>query len=104
MTLSELRKGLPFKLIARHVKSHQDVERDFVDLTRPEQLNVLADHRATAALDKLRAEGKTTAGCLSEYAKDDTAPRLTSTLTATQWRLFPICTAVRSEDRGVTGF
>jgi hypothetical protein len=55
MTLSEVQKGLPFKLISRHVKSHQDDERDFEDLTRPEQLNVLADRCATAALDKLRA-------------------------------------------------
>jgi hypothetical protein len=35
-------------------------EADFADLTRPEQLNVLADHGATAALDKLRAARKTT--------------------------------------------
>jgi hypothetical protein len=44
-TLSEVRKGLPFKLISQHVKSQQDDERDF---PRPKQLNVLADHRATA--------------------------------------------------------
>ena len=61
MTLSEVRKGLPFKLSSRYVKSHQDDEREFEDLTRPEQLNVLADRCATAALDKLRAAGKTTA-------------------------------------------
>jgi hypothetical protein len=60
-TLSEVRKGLSFKLISRHVKSHQDDERDFEDLTRPEQRDVLADRHATAALDKLRAAGKTTA-------------------------------------------
>jgi hypothetical protein len=54
MTLSEVREGLPFQLISKHVKSHQDKERAFADLTRPEQLNVLADHGATAALD-LRA-------------------------------------------------
>jgi hypothetical protein len=35
MTLSELREGLPFQLISRHVKSHQDDKRDFADLTRP---------------------------------------------------------------------
>jgi hypothetical protein len=50
MTLS-VREGLPFQLISKHVKSHQ--ERAFADLTRPEQLNVLADHGATAALDDL---------------------------------------------------
>jgi hypothetical protein len=36
MTLSEVRKELPFKLISRHVKSHQDDQRDFEDLTRTE--------------------------------------------------------------------
>jgi hypothetical protein len=36
MTLSEVREELPFKLISRHVKSHQDDERGFDDLTRPE--------------------------------------------------------------------
>jgi hypothetical protein len=61
MTRSEVREGLPFKLISRHVKSHKDDELHFADLTRPEQLNVLADHRATAALDTLRAAGMTTA-------------------------------------------
>jgi hypothetical protein len=47
MTLSEVREGLPFKLISRHVKSHQDENRVFADL------NVLADHRATATLTKV---------------------------------------------------
>jgi hypothetical protein len=61
MTLGEIRKGLPFKLTSQHVKSHQDDKRHFDDLTRPEQLKVLADRRATAALDKLRAAGKSTA-------------------------------------------
>jgi hypothetical protein len=55
MTLSEVRKGLPFELISQHVESHQDKERDYDDLTRPEQLNVLADRCATAALDQLCA-------------------------------------------------
>jgi hypothetical protein len=58
MTLAEVRGGLPFQLISRHVKSHQDEKRDFADLTRPEQLNVLADYRATAAFDELRAARK----------------------------------------------
>jgi hypothetical protein len=39
--------------------SHQDDDRAFADLTTPEQLNVLADHRATAALDELRTAGQT---------------------------------------------
>jgi hypothetical protein len=60
MTLSEVQEGLPFQLISQHVKSHQDEKRDFDDLTRPEQLNVLTDHRATAALDELRAARKGT--------------------------------------------
>jgi hypothetical protein len=60
MTLSAVREGLPFQLISQHVNSHQEKERAFADLTRPEQLNVLADHRATAALDELRASGQTT--------------------------------------------
>jgi hypothetical protein len=59
MTLSEVREGLPFQLISRHVKSHQDDKRGFADLTRPAHLNVLADHRATAALDELHAARKT---------------------------------------------
>jgi hypothetical protein len=54
-------EGLPSKLISRHVKSLHDDERDFNDRTRPDQLHVLADHRATATLNKLRAAGKTTA-------------------------------------------
>jgi hypothetical protein len=48
MKLSSVRNK-PFELISRHVKSHQD-EREYDDLTRPEQLNVQADHRATEAL------------------------------------------------------
>jgi hypothetical protein len=51
MTLSEVREGLPFQLISKHVKP----PRQSAALTRPEQLNVLADHGATAALDDLRA-------------------------------------------------
>jgi hypothetical protein len=60
MTLSEIRTNLPFKLASQHVRSHQDDESDFDDLTRPEQLNVLADHRATAALKELCAAGQPT--------------------------------------------
>jgi hypothetical protein len=40
--------------------SHQDEKLDYADLTRPGQLNVLADHRATAALKTLGAVGQTT--------------------------------------------
>jgi hypothetical protein len=46
--------------IWRHGKSNQDEKGDYADLIRPEQLNVLADHRATTALDTLRAVGQTT--------------------------------------------
>jgi hypothetical protein len=54
MTLSEVQERLPFRLISRHAKSHQDEMRAFADLTnKPEQLNVLADHRATATLTKV---------------------------------------------------
>jgi hypothetical protein len=48
MTLSEVREGLPTHFKARQKPPRQ--ERAFADLTRPEQLNVLADHGATAAL------------------------------------------------------
>jgi hypothetical protein len=51
-------KGCHFN--SRHVNDHQDDKRDFADLTGPEQVNVLADHSATAALDELRAAGQTT--------------------------------------------
>jgi hypothetical protein len=61
MTLGDVRKGLPFQLISRYVKSHQDDKRDYDGLTRPEQLNVQADHRATAALDELRGADTKTA-------------------------------------------
>jgi hypothetical protein len=40
MKLSSVREGLPFELISRHVKSHQDDKYEYDDLTRPEQLNV----------------------------------------------------------------
>ena len=60
MTISEIRRQLPFKLVSLHVRSHQDDEYDFSELTRPAQLNVLADHRATAALNELRAAGQPT--------------------------------------------
>jgi hypothetical protein len=40
MKLSSVREGLPFELVSRHVKSHQDDERKYDDLIRPEQLRV----------------------------------------------------------------
>jgi hypothetical protein len=40
MKLSSVREGLPFELVSRHVKSHQDNERKYDDLIRPEQLRV----------------------------------------------------------------
>ena len=60
MTLSEIRQQLPFKLVLLHVRSHQDDEHDFSELTRPTQLNVSADHSATATLNDLRAAGQPT--------------------------------------------
>jgi hypothetical protein len=183
MTLNKGRKGLPFQLISRHVKSHQDDEREFDDLTRSEQLNVFADRRATAALDELRAADKNkelyplpacrgylrdasglspvanyarsepnslsssferffknatigptttmipstgrptdqpvpdsltvaglswtnlvTAGSPLAYANDDAALRLISARNVKKSRRFPICTAARHAQRGVSGF
>jgi hypothetical protein len=57
MILGEVREGRLYKFISRHVKSRLDDEREFIDLTRPEHLNVLADRRATAAHDTLLAMG-----------------------------------------------
>jgi hypothetical protein len=57
MTLSDVKEKLPIKLVSLHVRSHQDEKHDYADLTRPEQLNVLANHRATAALNELRVAG-----------------------------------------------
>jgi hypothetical protein len=58
MSLCEEPERLPFKLISRHVKSFQDDEREFVDHTRPKQLNELADHHVTAALISFVRRGK----------------------------------------------
>jgi hypothetical protein len=46
----ELRKALQCKVISLRVRDYQDDERDNDDLTGSEQLEVLADHRTTAAL------------------------------------------------------
>jgi hypothetical protein len=37
MTLNEIRKKLPFTLITRHVKGHQDDEREYDDLNKPRE-------------------------------------------------------------------
>jgi hypothetical protein len=50
--------GMACSVSLPRLQSHQDKDRDYDDLTRPEQLNVLADCCATAALDQLRAGGK----------------------------------------------
>lgn len=55
-----MRKKLPFQLVSLHLRGHQADKRDYDDLTGPEQLSVLADHRATVALQDLRAAGQLT--------------------------------------------
>jgi hypothetical protein len=42
-----LRTELPLRLAALHVRAHQDKNCELVLLSRPEQLNVLADRLAT---------------------------------------------------------
>ena len=58
MQLSALRAKLPFNLASMHVRGHQDDKRDFEQLCRPAQLNVLADRLATEVLTDLREAGK----------------------------------------------
>jgi hypothetical protein len=53
ITLRELRNKLPSRLVSLHVRDHQDDEYDYDDLTRSEQLNVLADYRTTCSLKDL---------------------------------------------------
>jgi hypothetical protein len=60
MTLSALRTKMSFQLASVHVRGHQDKHCEFELLTRPQQLNVLADHLATEVLDELRAADKPT--------------------------------------------
>ena len=48
------------KLVSLHVRGHRDDERDYDDLIRSEQLNVLNDHRATDALKDFYAAGQPT--------------------------------------------
>jgi hypothetical protein len=60
MTLSALRTKLTFQLASLHVRGHQDKHCEFELLTRPQQLNVLADQLATEVLEDLRAADKPT--------------------------------------------
>jgi hypothetical protein len=60
MTLSALRTKLTFRLALLHVRGHQDKHCEFELLTRPQQLNVLADQLATEVLKDLRAADKPT--------------------------------------------
>jgi hypothetical protein len=50
MTLSALRTNLPLRLASLHVRGHQDKRCNSDLLSRPAQLNVLADLLATDAL------------------------------------------------------
>jgi hypothetical protein len=52
--------GKPLQLVLLRVRGHQDDERNYDDLTRLKQLNVLANRRTTAALKDLRAAGQPT--------------------------------------------
>jgi hypothetical protein len=52
-----MRASAVVDIVSLHVRDQQDDERDYEDFTRSEQLNVLADHRATAALKDLCAAG-----------------------------------------------
>jgi hypothetical protein len=47
MRLSALRTERPLRLAALHVRAHQDKKCELVLLSRPEQLNVLADRLVT---------------------------------------------------------
>jgi hypothetical protein len=53
-----VREKLPFKIVLLHLRSHQDEIRDYADLTRPEQLNGLTDHRATCCTQYPSRSGK----------------------------------------------
>jgi hypothetical protein len=55
MTLSALRTKLPFQLASLHVRGHQDRSCGFNLLTRPAQLNILANELASEVLADLRA-------------------------------------------------
>jgi hypothetical protein len=59
-TLSEVRDKLPFKLVSLHARIQSPRRQTCVYLTRPEQLDVLADHRAIAVLNDLLAAGQPT--------------------------------------------
>jgi hypothetical protein len=66
-----LRKLIPKLMEGTHVKGHQDRHMTFAQLSRPAQLNVLADDRATEAMWVI---------------KQDEAPRMIP---------FDQCTAIR---------
>jgi hypothetical protein len=51
---------LSLQILSLHVRGHQDDKRDYDDLTRPEQLNILANHRATVKLQDPREAGQHT--------------------------------------------
>jgi hypothetical protein len=60
MTLSALRTKLTVQLASLHVRGHQDKHCEFELLTRPQQLDVLADQLATEVLEDIRAADKPT--------------------------------------------
>jgi hypothetical protein len=60
MTPSALRTKLPLRLASLHVRAHQDGNCEFNLLSRPAQLNVLADELASEVLENLRAADKPT--------------------------------------------
>jgi hypothetical protein len=92
MKLSSV-QGLPFELISRHVKSHQDDKYEYDDLTRPEQLNVQADHRASDALDELLAAGE---------IPSSTRYLLAEATCATVPGILPVAKSTRSEPNSLS--
>ena len=50
MALSEVWSRIPLRVTTEWVASHQDNDREFYELSRPAQANVLADEQATAGL------------------------------------------------------
>jgi hypothetical protein len=59
MTLSALRAKLPLRLASLHVRAHQDGKCEFNLLSRPSQLNVLADEFVSKVLENLRVSWQT---------------------------------------------
>jgi hypothetical protein len=60
VSLSALRTNLPFCLTSLHARAHPDGNCEFDLLSRPTQLNVLADQIAFDEIEDLRAAGKST--------------------------------------------